>query len=197
MTGERKRYGIDFDGTIADTNFMKAYWIFENLRYRVEPYRTDRTSCVPIIGLENYEKMSAVLFERKSTLKSPEIPRAIAGLETLSSIAGGLYIVSMRDKRRMQFAREWLKSRGALKYISGFGEIDNLDGTRKTKEQVCIELQLDGLVDDDERHLAWIQIPGFRKIVFKNNCPVDYKPAAGVELARSWPEIVELLAERK
>ena len=44
------RLAIDFDGTIADTNRVKGRLNLGKLGIVVEPWRCDRTHCVPIIS---------------------------------------------------------------------------------------------------------------------------------------------------
>ncbi len=60
----RPAIGLDYDGIIADTNRVKARWIREHLGVEVEPWRCDRTRCVPIIGASAYESMGEVVYER-------------------------------------------------------------------------------------------------------------------------------------
>ena len=62
------RIAIDYDGTIADTNRVKADWILQNLGQVVAPWNCDRTNCVPIIGESAYQIMGDVVYERESTL---------------------------------------------------------------------------------------------------------------------------------
>ena len=56
--------GIDFDGTIADTNQVKAEWIKKKLRIDLPPSKCDRSQSVPIIGLENYKKWPSSFMTR-------------------------------------------------------------------------------------------------------------------------------------
>lgn len=186
-----KKYGIDFDGTIADTNAMKVQWIKENLILDINPWDTDRTSCVPLIGLDNYNLMGKTVYERDSTLRTPEISGAINALKEISK-KGGVYVVTYRNPRLMAFAEEWAEINNVSRYIKKFCRIEDEHGNKKTKEQVCQEFSLDTLIDDDERHLSKIALPNLRKILLKNGYQGNYSAGKGIDLARSWDELLSL-----
>ena len=61
---------IDYDGTIADTNREKVQWIAAQLGKQVPPWMCNRTDCVPLIGLDAYEKMGGVIYEEERTLQA-------------------------------------------------------------------------------------------------------------------------------
>jgi putative restriction endonuclease len=73
--------GIDFDGTIADTNQVKAQWIKKKLGIDLPPPKCDRSQCVPIIGLDNYEKMAAFVYDEAGTHAAPPVSGALKALE--------------------------------------------------------------------------------------------------------------------
>lgn len=186
------RIGVDYDGTISDIVVSKSRWIKENLGLEVPPWKTDRTSCVPIIGLDNYTKMGNLVYGREFTLGASEVPLAVDGLFKLAKM-GELYLVTMRHTHKLGFAKEWLELKGLLGCFAGFGVMKNLDGTKKTKGQVCKDFSLDVLVDDDESHLAGISIPNFKKILLKNGSTEQYTLPKDIHLARSWPEVFNYL----
>ncbi len=189
------KYGIDFDGTISNTTIRKSEWILERLGIVVAPWNTDKTSCVPVIGLQNYELMGEEVYEREGTLKTPEIEGAIEGLARLAR-ENELYLITFRSPRRTEFSKEWLAARDALKYFSGFGEIMSPSGEKKIKEMVCRELGLAGLVDDDTRHLLKIQLPDFKKVLIKAGSDQVYSLPGDILLARNWPEVVEHISAK-
>lgn len=185
------KYGLDFNGVIADTNRAKSDWIRRNLNVEVEPWKTDKTSCVPIIGAEEYRKMSEYVFSRVSTLLTPVVSGALSGVACLSRHAD-LYLVTMRSGERMDYAKEWLGQMDILRYFKGFGDIRRSDGTAKTKVELAREFGLDVMIDDDERHL----VPGIAKeklILFKNGASSDYIVPNGVDLATSWNDVCKIL----
>lgn len=187
------KYGVDYDGTIADTNSIKVAWIKKNLGIDVVPWKTDKTSCVPIIGAENYERME-IVYERELTLKAGEIPGAIRSLLTLAR-RGEIYLVTARPVRRLAFAKEWLLSRGVLDLFRGIKTSVGANGEKRTKEQICRELGLDVLIDDDERHLRDNQMPGLRRILIKSGSPEKVELPNGMGYARSWDEVVGLVMQ--
>jgi hypothetical protein len=185
-----KKYGIDFDGTLANTNQFKSIWIKQNLGITIPPELTDKTNCIPLIGEENYRRMIEIVFERGPTLEAPEIPGALNGLRQLAD-RGELYLVTMRGTKRLAYANEWLTQKGAMRYFSGIGMIERPDGTKKTKEKLCQELSLDVLIDDDLRHLIQINLPNFKKIWFRNQVSGELATSPGIYVARSWQDVVQ------
>lgn len=117
---------IDYDGTIADMNREKARWIKANLGHVVSPWKCSRTECVPIIGVEAYERMGDSVYERERTLQTNEVPGTLDALRALSKKTT-IYIVTARSERRIPFAREWLESNEVL---SCFEEIHTSDGVK-------------------------------------------------------------------
>ena len=51
------KLGIDFDSTIIQTDIIRQQWIYQNLGISVLREKTGRTYSVPLIGLENHERM--------------------------------------------------------------------------------------------------------------------------------------------
>ncbi len=185
------KYGLDFNGVLADTNRAKSDWIRRNLNIEVEPWKTDKTLCVPIIGAEAYEGMSDYVFSRNSTLLMQEVPGALSGVACLSRHAD-LYLVTMRSGKRMDYAKEWLEQMDILGHFTGFGDIRRPDGTTKTKVELAREFGLDVMIDDDERHL----VSGVAKeklILFKNGASSDYTVPNGVDLATNWEDVRRIL----
>ncbi len=189
--GDVMKFGIDYDGTIADTSSMKVIWIKENLGKDVPPWKTDRTSCVPLIGLENYEKMSDAVYESDLTMRAPEIPGAIKAIKKLAK-KGELYIITARLAHRVKYAQEWLASKGILELFSGFRTSDKVNGIKKTKQELCLELGLDILIDDDQRHLVEIKLPKLRKILIKHGSSEEIR-LPDIEYVKSWNDVLKLL----
>lgn len=185
------KYGVDFDGVIANTNLAKSDWIRRNLNVDVEPWKTDRTLCLPIIGIEAYKKMSDYVFSRDSTLLMKEVHGALSGIACLARHAD-LYLVTMRSGERMDSAKEWLRQMDILRYFKGFGDIRCSDGSIKTKMDLRSELSLDVMIDDDERHLI-SRGTEEKLILFKNGVSRDYSVPNGVDLATSWDDVCKML----
>jgi phosphoglycolate phosphatase-like HAD superfamily hydrolase len=181
------RLATDFDGTIADTNRAKSGWILNNLGMVVEPWQCDRTSCVPIIGAEAYEEMSAYVYERTSTLGTAEVPGASAALLQLSARAE-LHVVTARPPRRMEFAREWFHQNGILHLIKEFHSSKDT-----SKEEICQKIGASVLIDDDLRHLHGVRLAGLRRILLQDGSSDSTRSAGEVMIYRSWPEVVAAL----
>ncbi len=190
MTSRPYSFGIDYDGTIADTNRVKAAWIRERLGREVDPQACDRTSCVPIIGADSYEDMAAVVYEREWSLRAPPVAGAVAGLRALQE-HGQVYVLTARLPHRLAFAREWLEQHGA-------GELADalLSSADSDKLSLCKQYSIGVLVDDDERHLIPLVGQGVQAILLKVRFTGDITPPAGVELCRSWPEVLNKIALR-
>ena len=181
------RLAIDFDGTIADTNRVKADWILGKFGIVVEPWRCDRTHCVPIIGAEAYEEMSDHVYERASTLQCPEVPGAADALLTLSARAE-LHVVTARPPRRMEFAREWFIQNQLLYLVNGFHS-----SISTSKEEICRMVGASILIDDDLRHLEAVRLAGLRRILLQDGRTGLMDSPPEVVCCRSWAEVLNSL----
>jgi hypothetical protein len=182
---------IDFDGTIADTNAEKAAWIERHLGLRLPPCKCNRTDCLPLVGARDYARMADELYGREATMRTAEVPGALMALRTVAGI-GDLFVVTARSVERMEFAREWLESRGLLVW-----GLRTCEGS--TKAAVCAEVRAGVLVDDDLRHLRELADASCRPILFQPGRagPTGCEP--GIARCQSWPAVVrelELLCRR-
>ena len=191
---QRPGIGIDYDGTIADTNTIKAAWIRENLGIKVPPWKTDRTMCVPIIGLEQYERMSRVVYSPEMSMRAPEVPGAASAIRVLS-VKYRVYVVTARNNRQIASCQAWLREAGIAEYISGYlsSAERGPDGTRRSKGELAHRYGICVLVDDDERHLRGEELAEFRRILLKHGCNEPLAVDAGIALASSWTDVLRLL----
>ncbi len=178
----RPAIGLDYDGIIADTNRVKARWIREHLGVEVEPWRCDRTRCVPIIGASAYESMGEVVYERRSSLAAPPVAGGLDAIRDLER-AYRLYVVTARRDHRVEFARRWLELQG----IAGCFEAV-LSSAGSTKARICIDHEITALVDDDERHLG--SLTGVEPVLLKAGYTGSGEEFADLRALRSWPEVV-------
>lgn len=193
MARKKRKIGMDYDGVIADTGEMKARLIKKRFNKIIPPWKTDRAICVRLIGKDNYEAISSEVYERNQTLAAPPIPGAYFGMFTISR-TDEIYIVTARPPRRVNFAREWIDNLGASEFITEYRSI--YDGkSRMTKGEICRELGLDTFLEDEERFLEEID-PNVRRMLLKNACREELSIPKGIELARSWEEILKLLSYR-
>ena len=182
------RIAIDYDGTVADTNHVKADWIMQNLGQVVEPWNCDYTNCVPIIGEPAYRKMGDVVYERESTLQTSEVPGAVEAIRLLARKAE-ISIVTARSPGRMAFAREWFSMKGLQGLVR---EFQSSKGS--SKEDVCRTIAADVLIDDDIRHLRDVRLPGLKRILLQHGRE-DLQETAEVMACRSWSEVLVCLNE--
>ena len=175
---------VDYDGTIADTNQQKASWIKENLGITVPPWDCDRSNCVPIVGLDAYERMAAEVYEREATLSACEVPGAIGALNTLQE-SGMIYIVTARDDRTLVFAREWLRLNHLDRVVT-----DVRSSCGLSKVHICQQVRASVLIDDDVRHLQAPGLSGVRVILLQNDRPGTPVLDHGVPVCRNWAEAV-------
>ena len=98
-------FALDYDGTIADTNAVKSQWIRDHLGKKIEPYNCDRTWCVPLIGEDNYNRMSNVVYDRRHSLSAFPVPGAPNALKIISG-HGPVYVITARDSTNAPFAEE-------------------------------------------------------------------------------------------
>ncbi len=180
-------FGVDYDGTIADTNLMKSRWIREHLRKQIDPWRCDRTSCVPLIGAESYESMANTVYERTWSLAAPPVAGALAGLRALRG-RGKVYVLTARLPHRLAFAREWFERQGAPELGDTL-----LSSAESDKLSMCQRHGINVLIDDDERHLLPLLQSGVRGILLKVGFGGTPSLPAGIQFCRAWSEVLAVL----
>ena len=179
--------GIDFDGTIADTNTAKSSWIKENFDIYVPPYLCDRSSCENYIGKNNYDKISSVIYGREHTLSLKPYPGVIEALNKLYA-ASNLYIITARTGHNIKYAKEWLVKNDLLSLVT----LHSAGGGGVSKGKYCIKYSIKTMIDDDHRHLINLSNESIYPILFKHNAPSDYSNGK-LKICRSWQDIMLLL----
>lgn len=175
--------GIDFDGTIADTNTEKSAWIQRELSMQVPVYLCDRTSCVPLIGELEYKRMCNEVYDRDTTLRLP----AVAGvLEAISEVKKNnqLIVVTARVEDMLDSARTWLFRHPETSNI----EISGVPVDKTQKAEICHKEGIQVLVDDDERHLYDASALGILAILFKQSGPETFRTDR-IQVCSSWEDI--------
>lgn len=182
------KVGIDFDGTLADTNALKSAWIKQYLNIDVPPHLTDRTSCVPIIGEESYKKMGENVYSLEATRNLTPMPGALQVLARLVE-KHSLVVITARSGWRRDAVTEWLSSHPpahGLSVITG-------TGSEASKGETCRKENVRILIDDDERHVLPAQKMGIAAILFKQSAPIGFQSQC-LHLCRSWAEIEQIIA---
>jgi len=180
--------GIDFDGTIADTNAVKSRWIERVLGRCIPPYLCDRTSCVPIIGREAYDKMASEVYDEEHTRRLQPIEDSLRVIQQLAE-GRDLVVVTARGPNRLEYARQWLSQFDATRGLA----VESSGVSNETKASICSRLNLSALVDDDERHLVDAMETIRHAILMKQDAPVGYR-SGELTVCRSWRQVAELLA---
>lgn len=194
------RIGLDYDGTIANANLVKSSWIRKNLNIHIPNWCTDRTSCIrelskymdPEKARKVYNNMTTFIYTGDYGAAAPEIEGALDGIRKLAA-SHEVVLVTAREEKKMPSCRKWLQSNGVLQYFSRLhssGTPDKEEGRVLSKAEICGKYNVDVLVDDDERHLAKIDVQGLKRILIKNGAA--QKPRMnGIYVASSFNEVVE------
>ncbi len=177
---------IDFDGVIANTGQTKARWIQKHLHYRIPVWKTDRTSCVPLIGLANYEAMGREVYGKKATFATKPVPGVQRALTLLSRHAE-IHIITARYAQPVAFAKSWLSRWNLMRFITLFHAAPK---SGLSKEQLCMRISAQFLVDDDLRHFKSIRSRKITPIWFRMGPTTKL---VGVKPARNWKEVLELI----
>lgn len=178
---------LDFDGTVADTNFIKSEWIKNNLGLTIPAYQCDRTSCVPIIGIENYNRMGRDVYSKSCTINIPIVTGCMEVIAKLKTI-GQLFIITARTGTRLLVASEWLSRYKETKDVGVIG----IDTTICSKLEKCRKNNVSILIDDDERHLLNSQNFNICGILFKKDAPHNFA-SKYKNVCSSWMAIYKCL----
>jgi uncharacterized HAD superfamily protein len=176
---------IDFDGTIADTNVEKAAWIKRELQIDVAQNLCNRTECIPIIGVSNYDRMSAEVYGQVVTNRLAPVPGAIERIINLQHDYK-LIVITSRGSNTGRWACNWLRDQGIGDI---FSEIIIASG--KSKVGICVSRGASCLIDDDIRHLLSKGEIELIRILFrpsKNALPVHK-----ILMADSWPVVESII----
>jgi len=185
MPPSPRRFALDYDGTIADTNALKARWVRERLGLKVAAACCDRTSLVPVIGERAYRRLAEAVYEAELSAVAEPLAGAEQGLRRLAA-AGEVYVVSARLPHRLAYARAWLAARGLAGCVR-----EVLTSHGGTKAALCARLGAQCLIDDDPRHLRALAGTGCAGLLLKDAPPPPLP--AGVQACRSWAECLAAL----
>ena len=180
------RLAIDFDGTIADTNRVKAAWILDKLGVVVEPWRCDRTSCVPIIGAAAYEEMSDHVYER-------EHARDLGGARSVHRAAP---IISKGGTPRRHRETAWGAWNSPANGSSGTRCSTSSTNSipRKTQGRRRSAGGSELRSSSTTTCVIWrLCAPGLRRVLLQDGFNDPTRSTGEVVVCRSWPEVVDAL----
>jgi phosphoglycolate phosphatase-like HAD superfamily hydrolase len=199
------KIGIDFDGTIADTNALKAKWLREQKGIIIAPWLLDRTNCIEELekimltsqAKDTYEELSKVVYNRENTLLLTPIAGALEAIARLSS-NNELFMITARSTKLID-SLDWLKEKNALKYFKAWYSsnlIDKYLERKLSKQEICEVYGMNILIDDDQRHLNKINIMSLNRILLKNGLENSgYKD--GIYVAKNWDDVLWRIEEIK
>jgi hypothetical protein len=177
-------FAIDYDGTIAGTNFVKSRWIRENLGLDVPPHLCDHTDCAPLIGGEEvYGRLAAYAYSAEGSRLAPPVPGALEALKQIAR-AGPIIIMSHRLAEQVPYAREWLAARGVLGLVK-----DIVSSAGQRKVEFARRLGCRVLIDDDGRHLAG-DAPDLVRIHLRFGSDGPAAEHDGVWVCATWDEVL-------
>jgi len=179
---------IDYDGVVANTNEIKSLWIRNYLGLKVPSWRCDRTQCVPLIGIDNYEQMSQVVYGRKASLDAKPVAGAVQSIQRLSKLFR-LYIVTARSKEKIKWIHQWLRMNSLETFLQ-----EVMSSVGKRKAEVITHIRAVALLDDDLRHLLSLAEHNFLKFNLAPNLRVRYTRKDDLIQVRTWKTFSELVA---
>ena len=179
--------GVDFDGTIADTNREKAAWIQRELGLNLQPYICDRTCCVEVIGEREYERLSAEIYNKENTRRLQPVHGVFEAFEILRRLHT-ILVVTARAETTLRSAQDWLARHEETRGLKCVG----VPTRTVLKSEICLREGATVLVDDDERHVSRIAPVGITGILLKNSAPADFR-RQGLTVCRCWTEVTGLI----
>jgi hypothetical protein len=182
-----KTIALDYDGVIADTNQVKSDWIAGTLGLDVPPWLCNRTECVPLIGLENYNRMSPIVYGREASLRAQPMPGVLEAVHTLRQMYR-LAIVTARTEEQVQWTREWLAQQGIEDAFEG---IHSSSGGI-AKADILRQLGAIALIEDDVRHLLKAPDYAFARIHLAPHLE-EGASHPGIVTAGDWAALVTVL----
>lgn len=189
------KIGVDFDGTIADTNAEKSRWIENNLGLKIPSYQCDKTSCLTIIGEKYYRKMGKEIYSTKITTTLAPIENSLKTLELLKKKAI-IYIITARNGWRLNDAKDWLSKYRETEDL----QVIEYEKSTQNKIELCKDNSITVLIDDDERHFP-LNSSKILPILFKYKAPIKMQICnSPIKVCTHWEnvykEIINFIGDR-
>ena len=181
--------GVDFDGTIADTNRAKRAWIKRELGRDVALHLCDHACCVPLIGEADYLRMGQEVYAPESTAGLPPVPGVLTAVTELQNRHELVCVTARTDDAILAAARAWL---GRFQQTRDMKVLGVAIG-QTPKAEVCREEGIALLIDDDERHIELALAAGIGALLYKQAAPPELQ-RGDLTLCRSWQEVVSTVA---
>ena len=172
--------------------YMRDYFPNQEVIRDIRPYECSRTALVPIIGMEFYNRMNAIVKGRESTLSMPPFDGAVEGIKALSDLYE-LHALSARTPQETDHVKERLGTLGIEKYFKSISStedpkydgIEHVSGVKKV--DASLYLGASAFTDDDERHMPNGIIRGLHCYLFGEG---ERNIGAHIVVVRNWQELV-------
>ena len=103
--------GIDFDGVIANTNYVKSK-LANKLGYGLfAPSIGARTFFIQKIGIDKYNEISSIVYSPEVTKKIQPVRGAIEYIRRLRQVGVGIVIITAREGESLKASKQWLTDR--------------------------------------------------------------------------------------
>lgn len=183
------KIGCDLDGVIIDHSYNQALMLAE---CGIIMPRADITKqwLRDFFTPEQYELFKQELYDVRSSA-AQEIQGALRALYTLTYASHNICIISRRIKSSNQ-ALQWLDAHGYLGFIPR--EQIHFVSTYEDKETICLQQEIDVLIDDSPEVFDTLHTPRVR-ILFD---PFSYHGnQQNIFLAHSWADVLSIIIRQK
>jgi hypothetical protein len=138
--------------------------------------------------------MSKFVYGRKGSLQAKEVLGSIDAIKELARHSQ-IFIVTARLSHQIRWSKEWLRKKGIDSFIHAYFSVtgNSIGESELTKPQLCRDYGISVLIDDDERHLKGTELPNLKRILLKSGCRESIDVPEGMELARSWQDVLRIL----
>lgn len=181
MSG-RRVLCVDFDGVIADTCATKRVWLQKRFACIGASSSVDRSSLVPLIGIESYELMQQCIGYEDTLAAHPHT----GAVEILGRLAEWLdiYVITARRADKLEWVDRWLSLHALSQAITG-----TISARLESKIAIASGMGASWLMDNDLRHLRVASTP-MQRILFGQG--ETHLP--GIATAPSWQSVEQFVA---
>lgn len=183
------RFGIDFDGVIADHRAHKLRLAAE-AGLTLEPWQVNSNLLRGFMPDEEaYRRLQRPVYGELTV----EAPAVAGALEGLAALPGEVYVVSARRPGNEASALAWMERHGLHRIVPRERVVFCESGREKRGH--CERLNLDVFLDDKLSYLGHLPDSLTRVLFDDDGIAGRLEVPADVRVAASWPAFVELARE--
>jgi len=196
---EKKIIAFDCDGVLSDTARQMVLWHNENYgtRHKVEDIKTYFISELWRCSREEEFRKFEEFYKSSYFSAVPVVDGAVEGIRTITN--HNPYTVALtltaRPENIHDVTRKWFRRNFPGKfngiYFSKPHGVD--DNSYLDKPEWCKKLEVGIIVEDSAENAIRCYESGIRAIVFNQPWNVDIELPNGIERAKNWEELTELL----